>query len=142
MRSYLLPLSIAALAAASSSAFALQASDNFQARITIQTSCLVTAGDLDFGNVGVIAGGEAASASLDVNCSAGTVYTLSFNSLTSVTSLNDTMINGAEDVAYSVAISGAGGTGPGSYVINGVLPAQSTPTPGIYTDNHTIYVNY
>ena len=56
MRKYLLPLSVAALAAASSSAFALQASDNFQARITIQTSCVVTANDLDFGNVGVIAG--------------------------------------------------------------------------------------
>jgi spore coat protein U-like protein len=142
MRSYLLPLSIAALAAASSSAFALQASDNFQARITIQTSCLVTASDLDFGNVGVIAGGETASANVDVNCSAGTVYTLSFDSATSVTSFNDTMINGAEDVAYSAAISAGGGTGPGSYVISGVLPAQSTPTPGIYTDNHTIYVNY
>jgi spore coat protein U-like protein len=142
MRKYLLPLSVAALAAASSSAFALQASDNFQARITIQTSCLVTAADLDFGNVGVIGGGETASANVDVNCSAGTAYTLSFDPVLSVTSFNDTMVNGAEDVAYSAAISAGGGTGPASYTINGVLPAQSTPTPGIYTDNHTIYVNY
>lgn len=142
MRKYLLPLAAGAVVAASTSAFALQANDNFQARITIQTSCVVTADDLDFGNVGVIAGGEAATANVDVNCSAGTAYTLSFDSLAIVTSYNDTMDNGASTVAYSAAISAGGGTGPASFVINGVLPAQATPAAGIYTDNKTVYVNY
>jgi spore coat protein U-like protein len=142
MRKLLLPLSLAALAAASSSAFALQASDSFQSRITIQTSCVVTANDLDFGNVGVIAGGENASANVAVNCSAGTAYTLSFDSVNPVTSFNSSMVNGANSVAYSAAISGGGGTGPASYTITGVLPAQTTPVPGIYTDNKTVYVNY
>ena len=55
MRNYLLPLSLAALAAAASSAFAAQTSANFQAKVTIITSCVVTAAPLDFGDVGVIA---------------------------------------------------------------------------------------
>ncbi len=142
MRKYVLPLSVLALAAASSGAYALQASDAFQSRITIQTSCIVTAADLDFGNVGVIVGGETATTSVNVNCSAGTAYTLSFDSLTSVTSFNDTMVNGANSVAYSAAISAGGGTGPATYTITGVLPAQTTPVPGIYTDNQMVYVNY
>jgi spore coat protein U-like protein len=142
MRKYLLPLSFLSLIAASGSALALQASDGFQARITIQTSCIVTADDLDFGNVGVINGGETASANVDVNCSAGTPYTLSFDSLLSVTSYNDAMVNGASSVAYSAAISAGGGTGPASYTIDGVLPSQVTPAAGIYTDNQTVYVNY
>ena len=143
MRKYLLPLSVAAIAAMSSSAFALQASDNFQARITIQTSCLVVAGDLDFGNVGVIVGGETATANVNVNCSAGTAYTLSFNPLTAgVTSYNSTMANGVNSVAYSAAVSAGGGTGPASFTINGILPVQATPVAGIYTSNQTLYVNY
>ena len=142
MRKYLLPLAAGAVVAASTSAFALQANDNFQARITIQTSCLVTADDLDFGNVGVIVGGETASSNVAVNCSAGTVYTLSFDSLTTVTSYNSTMNNGADTVSYSAAISAGGGTGPANFLINGVLPAQATPAAGIYTDNQTVFVNY
>lgn len=142
MRKYLLPLAAGAVVAASTSAFALQANDNFQARITIQTSCLVTADDLDFGNVGVIVGGETASSNVAVNCSAGTVYTLSFDSLTTVTSYNSTMNNGADTVSYSAAISAGGGTGPANFIINGVLPAQATPAAGIYTDNQTVFVNY
>jgi spore coat protein U-like protein len=142
MRKYVLPLSVLALAAASSGAYALQASDAFQSRITIQTSCVVTALDLNFGNVGVINGGETASANVNVNCSAGTAYTLSFDSLNPVTSFNSAMVNGASSVAYSASISGGGGTGPATYVISGVLPAQTTPAPGIYTDNQMVYVNY
>ncbi|MCB1378610.1 MAG: spore coat protein U domain-containing protein [Alphaproteobacteria bacterium] len=142
MRKYLLPIIAGAMAIGSTSAFALQASDNFQARITIQTSCIVTADDLDFGNVGVIVGGEAASANVDVNCSAGTAYTLSFDSASIVTSYNSSMVNGGSSVDYSAAISGGGGTGPATFTINGVLPNQVTPAAGIYTDNQTVYVNY
>jgi spore coat protein U-like protein len=142
MRKYLIPAAALALAAASSTAFALQASDGFQARVTIQTSCLVTANDLDFGNVGVIVGGETTTSNVAVNCSAGTAYTLSFDNTLSVTSYNSTMVNGANSVAYSAAISAGSGTGPANYTITGTLPAQTTPVPGIYTDNQTVYVTY
>ena len=142
MRKYLLPLSLAALAAATSSAIAAQTSANFQARVTIITSCVVTAAPLDFGNVGVIAGGESAQAAVNVNCSAGTPHTISFDTLTSVTAYTGAMLNGAASVGYSAALSGAGATGPASYTIDGVLLVQATPAAGVYTQHRTVYVNY
>src|SRR5258708_35330699 len=96
MRKYLLPIAAAVAVAGASSAFAAQTSANFQARVTIQTSCVVTAGALDFGNVGVITGTETASSTVNINCSAGTPYTLSFNNATAgVTSYSSTMTNGS-----------------------------------------------
>jgi len=142
MRKYLLPVAAVSFAVIASSSQAAQTSANFQARITIQTSCIVSAGNLDFGNVGVIVGGETATSAVSVNCSAGTPWTLSFDNTLSVTAYNGTMINGAEDVAYSAALSGSGGTGPASLTIDGVLPAQVTPTAALYTDNRVLYLNY
>jgi spore coat protein U-like protein len=142
MRKYLLPVAAATLVVAATSSQAAQTSANFQARINILTSCIVTAGTLDFGNVGVIVGGETATSTVSVNCSAGTPYTLSFNIAAPVTAYSGTMVNGAEDVAYSAALSGAGGTGPGSFTIDGVLPAQVTPPALLYTDNRILYLNY
>jgi spore coat protein U-like protein len=142
MRKYLIPLSLAALAAASSSAFAVTASDNFQARITILTSCTVTAADLDFGNVGVINGGETTTASVAVNCSAGTAHSVSFDSAGLVTNYAGTMTGPGGSVTYNAFLSGIGGVGAQNYTINGSLPAQATPAAGSYTDNQTVYVNY
>ncbi len=146
MRKQLLLLAAAAATAYVTPALAVQTSDNFQARINIVTSCIVTAADLDFGNVGVIAGGESATAAVNVNCSAGTPYSISFDSALppapSVSSYTSAMVNGAEDVAYSAALSGIGGVGPGSFTITGVLPAQITPPAALYTDNKTVYLNY
>jgi spore coat protein U-like protein len=142
MRKCLLPVAVASLAVIASSSYAAQTSDNFQARITIVTSCIVTAADLDFGTVGVIVGGETAAAAVNINCSAGTPWTLSFDSALPVTAYNGTMVNGAEDVAYSAALSGVGGTGPAALSINGLLPAQVTPPAALYTDNQVLYLNY
>jgi spore coat protein U-like protein len=145
MHKYLVPLAAAAVMVGASSAFAAQTSANFQARVTIQTSCVVTASALDFGNVGVINGSESTTSSVGVNCSAGTPYTLSFDPVTDqVSTYNSAMTNSTngEDVAYSASISGVGGTGPGSFTITGTLPAQTTPSPAQYTDNKVIYLNY
>ena len=61
MRKYLLPIAACAAMLGSAAAFAAQTSDTFQTRIAIQTSCAITVGDVDFGNVGVINGTETAS---------------------------------------------------------------------------------
>lgn len=142
MRKTLISVAAAAVFIGVPAAHAAQTSANFQARVNIQTSCIVTASNLDFGNVGVIAGTETASSTVSVNCSAGTPYTLSFSSSSSVTAYTSTMVNGAEDVAYSAALSGAGGTGPGSFTIGGTLPAQVTPPAALYTENRVLYLNY
>jgi|GEM_PF-1867843 len=125
-----------------SPALAAQLAIDYQARINIQTSCLVTAGQLNFGAVGTIVGGETATSTVNVTCSAGTPYTISFSPLASVTNYNGTMINGAGNVAYSANLSAAGGIGPGTHTIDGVLSPQATPAPAIYTDNRTVYLNY
>ena len=111
---------------------AAQLAVNFQARVEIVTSCSVTSGQLDFGSVGTIIGGEAAVSAVNVVCSAGTPYTISFSSLSTVTSYTGSMVNGANTVAYSAALSAAGGIGPGTLTINGVLPAQATPPSALY----------
>jgi len=132
---------LAALACASPG-LAAQLAVDFQARITIQTSCTVTAGQLNFGAVGTIVGGETAVSTVNVVCSAGTPYTISFSPLGSVTNYNGSMINGASSVAYSANLSAAGGIGPGTHTIDGVLTPQATPAPALYTDNRTVYLSY
>jgi spore coat protein U-like protein len=130
-----------ALASAGLAHAASQLEVPFQARVTIQTSCSVDAANLDFGAVGVIAA-QTATAPVTIHCSAGTPYTLSFSDSASVTSYNSVMVNGANSVAYSAALTGSGGTGPGAVLITGVLLPQSTPPSGIYTDNRTVYLDY
>lgn len=142
MRKNIILLAAGAVLVSSTAALALQASDPFQARVTIQAACLVAAGDLDFGTVGPIVGTETASAAVNVNCSVGTPFTLSFASVGSSTSYSSTMVNGAEDVAYSAALSGSSGSGVAAFTIGGTLPVQVTPTPGLYTENRTLYVNF
>lgn len=134
--------SLVLLCSGPGAAQALQLAVPFQARINIETSCAVVADNLDFGNVGTINGGETASATVTVNCSQGTPYTLSFNPLLSITAYNGAMVNGANSVAYSAALNSAGGIGPGAAAILGLLLPQATPAAGIYTDNRTVYLSY
>ena len=144
MRKYLLPIAAVVVIAGSAAAFAAQTSDTFQTRIAIQTSCAITVGDVDFGNVGVINGTETASGAVNVNCSAGTPWTASFNALLPQPTLSSAMthVNG-EDVAYVAFLTSGAGIGPAAFAINASLPAQVTPTAGVtYTDNRTLYLNY
>lgn len=133
---------VLAIMACAQPTLAAQLAVDFQARVTIQTSCTVTASQLNFGSVGTIMGGETAASTVNVVCSAGTPYTISFSPLASVTNYNGSMINGAGSVAYSANLSAAGGIGPGIHTIDGVLSLQATPAPAIYTDNRTVYLNY
>ena len=144
MRKYLIPAVAAAAVFASTAAFAAQSSSNFQSRITIQTSCVVAAGDVDFGNVGVINGTETATSAVNVNCSAGTAWNLSFDAGGLNTTLASAMTNvNGQDVAYNAFLTGTSGTGPASVSINASLPVQSTPAAGVtYTDSQTVYVTY
>ncbi len=150
MRKYLIPLAASAAFLSASQAYGAQTSANFQARISISTSCTVSATSLDFGPVGIINGGETATSAVNVNCSSGTLFDLSFDPVLTVTAYNGTMVNGPEDVAYSAALSLTGGTGGagsglgGSFnlTIDGLLPVQVSPPSGIYTDNRVLYVNF
>lgn len=120
---------------------AAQTSAGYVARVTIATSCAITVGDLDFGMVGTISS-HTATAPVQVNCSSGTPYQISFSGVSPITSYAGTMTNGANAIAYSAALSASGGTGPGMLTIMGLVPPQPTPGSGIYSDNRTVYLNY
>jgi spore coat protein U-like protein len=122
-------------------AHALQATASYETRVVIGNSCSITVSDLDFGMVGTI-GTHTATASVQVNCSSGTPYQLSFSNVAPVTNYAGTMTSGANTIAYSAALSGSGGTGPGTLSIMGLILPQPTPPDGIYSDNRTVYLNY
>ena len=120
---------------------AAQLSDTYVFRVTIQTSCAITVGDLDFGNVGVISTHNA-SATVSIVCSQGTPFTLSFSNSSIVTTLAGLMSNGSNSVNYSAYLTSGGGTGSATAAIVGTVAPQPTPPTGVYTDNRTVYLNY
>lgn len=129
------------LTAWAAAAHAAQTTDTYTARINIQTTCAITVSDLDFGNVGVIST-HTATATVGINCSLGTAYSLSFSNTLAVTNYTGAMTNGPNSVAYSAALGSAGGIGPGTTSIMGLILPQPTPPTGLYTDNRTVYLNY
>lgn len=145
MRKNIILMAAGAVLLSSSAAFALTATDAFQATVTITSNCIIVANDLNFGTLGVIAGTETATSNVAVTCTNGTAYNLSFSGLVGGVTDSGLMVNGGEDVAYNVALSSAGGIGTGSVVnssILGSLPVQSTPTPGVYTVADSLSVIY
>lgn len=142
MHKNIMLLAAGAVLLSSSAASAFTVVDQFQATVTITSSCLIDAGDLDFGELGVIAGGEDATSSVAVTCTAGTAYNLSFSSTAGDVTDSGLMIKGAEDVAYNVALSSSGGIGTGVSTILGSLPAQSTPSAGVYSVADSLTVIY
>ena len=79
---------------------------------------------------------------IGINCSLGTAYSLSFSNTLAVTNYTGAMTNGPNSVAYSTALGSAGGIGPGTTSIMGLILPQPTPPTGLYTDNRTVYLNY
>ena len=122
---------------------AAQLAANFETRVSIQTSCAVSATDLDFGTVGVITGTQTAASTVTVTCSAGTPFTLSFTPLGIATSFAGQMANGANLINYNAVLLGSNaGVGSATRTILGSLPLQPAPATGSYADSRTIYLNY
>ena len=145
MRKNIILLAAGAVLLSSSVAFALTATDAFQATVTISSNCIIVADDLNFGTLGVITGTETATSNVAVTCSNGTAYDLSFSGVVGGVTDSGLMVNGGEDVAYNVALSSAGNIGTGSVInssIMGSLPVQSTPTAGVYTVADSLTVIY
>ena len=145
MRKNIILLAAGAVLLSSSVAFALTATDAFQATVTISSNCIIVADDLNFGTLGVITGTETATSNVAVTCSNGTAYDLSFSGVVGGLTDSGLMVNGGEDVAYNVALSSPGNIGTGSVInssILGSLPVQSTPTAGVYTVADSLTVIY
>ena len=134
---------------------------SFQVKITIQTSCTVSATNLDFGSNGVLAANVDQTSTVTVTCSATTPYNvgLSAGTASGATVTTRQMQNGASTINYSlfrdsgrtqnwgntVGTDTVSGTGSGigqNISVYGRVPPQATPAPGAYTDTITVTVTY
>jgi len=133
----------------------------FEARAQVAPECLVTAGNLDFGTVGVLNGNIDSSSQIDVTCTRDTAYDLELNyGLYGTAPGGRRMQDGAanevqyelyQDAARSNVWGeaadgadqvGAGGGGTQNYTVFGRVPPQTTPPPGAYSDTVVVTVTY
>ena len=121
-------------------------------------ACTLTAANLSFGTRGVIDANVDATSSVSVTCATGLAYTVQMsNGLTGTGPTARRLTNGGVFLTYglyrdtlrTLAWGGVGetngGTGNGAaqgYTVYGRVPAQTTPTPGAYSDTVVATITY
>lgn len=137
------------------------ASGSFTVTATVMSSCSVTASALNFGSDGILSSIVDAASTVSVLCTNGTPYVVSLNGGNANASdpTQRKMSKGAEQITYGIyrnvarsqpwgsnsAVNTAGGTGSGlqqNIPAYGRVPAQATPSPGVYTDTIVVTVSY
>ena len=144
--------------------FAATATTTFQVQITIQAACNInSATTLDFGTQGVLATNTDATSTITVQCTLLTPYNIGLNvgTGTGATAAARLMTSGAssDTVTYSLyrdpsrllvwgdtigtnTLVGAGTGLAVSHTVYGRVPAQTTPSPALYTDTITVTVTF
>jgi spore coat protein U-like protein len=137
------------------------ANTTFNVTAEVPTTCKVTASDLDFGTVGVLAAARDGSTTLAPICTNGTAYQLGLDGgLAGATDPTQRkMTKGAEFVLYGLyrdaartqpfgstigsnTLAGAGTGLAQSMPVYGRIAAQSTPSPGTYNDTVVVTLTY
>jgi len=156
--------SICALASLSSGlAVAQTATTQFGVQITIVSECQINAADdMDFGEVGVIDAPIPATSTIAVQCTNGTPFSLGLDAGTGAGATVATRLMtgpNSEEVEYTLYSDPAHNliwgdtigddtveeTGTGSeetFPVYGLVPPQSTPSAGTYTDVVTVTASY
>ena len=136
-------------------------STSFTVSANVPATCRVTTNDLNFGSVGVLTAPQDAFTALAPTCTSGTAYQIGLNGGLSGATNPTTrrMMKGAEAITYGLyrdsarnqpfgstlgldTVTGIGsGLAQTSYVY-GRVPAQSTPSPGLYADTIQVTVTY
>jgi spore coat protein U-like protein len=128
---------------------------------TVPTTCHVTAVTLNFGTVGLIGANVDAPSTIGVQCSNNLPYTVALNGGQSGATdpTQRKMSKGAEQVTYGLyrdsarslpwgstagtnTVPGNGNTTVQSLDVYGRIPAQTTPSPGLYVDTVVVTVSY
>lgn len=132
----------------------------FQVRAALINDCNINAGSLVFPNASLLSSAMRTSANLTVRCSNSTAYKIVFSAGGNASSMTARRMRNAstnEMVAYQISSSldgpslgdGSGGTvvmagtGDGtskSLTVFGLVPPQTTPSPGDYKDTVTATV--
>ena len=137
------------------------ASSSSSATATVLGACYVSATNINFGTVGVLASSTDGTGTVTVQCSPALPYTVSLNggnsgatnpTLRKMSFSGSTVTYGLyRDSARSqpwgdtVGSNAAAGTGTGSpqnLTVYGRVPAQTTPAPGTYSDTIVVTVAY
>jgi spore coat protein U-like protein len=125
------------------------------------TTCSVSAATVNFGSSGVIQSALDATGNIAVTCTNSAPYTISLDGGNAVASdpTQRQMALASETITYglyrnagrsqpwgdSAGVNTASGTGTGltqNYPVYGRVPAQTTPSPGTYTDTVVVTLNY
>jgi spore coat protein U-like protein len=130
---------------------------SFQAKATVVNNCVINTGNLAFGTNSVLKGALRANAAMTVLCTANNAYQIALNGGTSGNGVAARKMRNAatgETVDYRISstldgpVWGDGsagtalatGTGTGllqTINLHGLVPAQTTPSPGDYKDTVT-----
>ena len=144
---------------------AIGAMNGVQVPFTVQAtntgSCTVSATTLDFGNQGVLDASVDATNTIDIVCTQDAAYTIGLDGgLSGATDPElRKMTRATEEITYAIysdsartapwgdtigtnTVSGVGNGSTQSYTGYGRVPAQTTPSPGDYTDTIVVTVTY
>jgi spore coat protein U-like protein len=133
----------------------------FSVTATNATNCLVSVSALNFGSTGVLSAAHDAASSISVTCTNAAPYTVALDGgLSSATNpAQRKMSQASEQVSYGlyqdasravpwgdlVGVNTRAGTGSGlaqTLTVYGRVPAQTTPSPGTYSDTVVMTVSY
>lgn len=144
------------------SAHAVTATANLGVSITIEATCAISSvSDVAFGTAGLLNAEIPATGSFQVQCSDDTDYMISLGTGTGTgaTTAQRAMSDGTEAVTYSLyhdashtlvwgedsgtdTLSASGTGSTQSYTVYGLVPVQTTPPAGDYSDTVIISVDY
>lgn len=162
IRKLLPTLAIALTFAGPATTFAATKTATFTVTATVISDCtIVSASNINFGNVGVMASNTDATGTLNVSCTTGTPYNLELDagSATGSTLANRLMANGSNTLKYqlyrdsaytnvwgiTIGTDTSAGTGTGSsspFTVYARMPPQSTPVVGTYTSTVTATIAF
>ncbi|HEU4662084.1 MAG TPA: spore coat U domain-containing protein [Pseudolabrys sp.] len=133
---------------------------SFNVTASVIDNCMVTAQPIDFGSHGVLNANADATGNISTVCTAGTNYTIGLDGgLSNGPPTARKMTKGAEAVTYglyqdlprtqpwgnTIASDTVAGVGSGltqNYGVYARVPAQQTPSSGLYSDTVVVTVTY
>lgn len=134
---------------------------SFTTTATVADDCTLSAGSLNFGSVSSLSSSVAATTTITLQCVNGDAYTVGLNagSGSGATIANRLMTSGSHTVAYSLyqnsadttvwgntigtnTVAGTGTGGTQTLTVYGLVPAQTVPAAGTYTDTVVVTVTY
>ncbi|QAU22574.1 spore coat U domain-containing protein [Dyella sp. M7H15-1] len=134
----------------------------FTASATVVNDCLINANNLSFGTTGLLSSAINATTSISVTCTNNDAYRIALNGGGSgnVSARTLSLQGGGGTVSYQLYLDSAHGTpwgdgtagtsmytdtgtgAPQSATVYGLIPAQTTPPPGNYSDTITATIAF